>query len=149
MASSLMHLAVAERLAERAARPELFRLGCVLVDASGQAGHFRGIAADGRKFYDLPRFRAEYGERLLRDDFCLGYYLHLVQDMVYRQMIHVEHGWNPHIPGSVERLHEDYRLLNPLLIRAYGLRPLEMADDLAGHPLLADSAAAFLDDLRG
>ena len=143
MASSLMHLAVAERLAERTAQPELFRLGCVLVDAFGQAGHFRNTAADGRRFFDLPRFRTEYGDRLLRDDFCLGYYLHLVQDMVYRQMIHVEHGWNPHIPGNVERLHEDYRLLNPFLVRAYGLRPPEMADGLA------DNAAAFLDDLRG
>ena len=143
MASSLMHLAVAERLAERTAQPELFRLGCVLVDAFGQAGHFLNTAADGRRFYDLPRFRTAYGDRLLRDDFCLGYYLHLVQDMVYRQMIHVEHGWNPHIPGNVERLHEDYRLLNPFLVRAYGLRPPEMADGLA------DNAAAFLDDLRG
>ena len=143
MASSLMHLAVAERLAERVARPELFRLGCVLVDAFGQAGHFRSTAADGRTFYDLPRFRAEHGDRLLRDDFCLGYYLHLVQDMVYRQMMHVERGWNPHIPGNVERLHEDYRLLNPFLVRTYGLRPPEMADGLA------DSAAAFLNDLRG
>ena len=143
MGSSLMHLAVAERLAERVARPELFRLGCVLVDAFGQAGHFRSTAADGRTFYDLPRFRAEHGDRLLRDDFCLGYYLHLVQDMVYRQMMHVERGWNPHIPGNVERLHEDYRLLNPFLVRAYGLRPPEMADGLA------DNAAAFLDDLRG
>ena len=143
MASSLMHLAVDERLAERTAQPELFRLGCVLVDAFGQAGHFRNTAADGQRFFDLPRFRTEYGDRLLRDDFCLGYYLHLVQDMVYRQMIHVEHGWNPHIPGNVERLHEDYRLLNPFLVRAYGLRPPEMADGLA------DNAAAFLDDLRG
>lgn len=149
MASSLMHLAVAGRLAERVSRPELLRLGCVLADAFGQAGHFRGIAADGRRFYDLPRFRAEYGDRLLCDDFCLGYYLHLVQDMVYRQMMHVEHGWNPHVPGNVERLHEDYRRLSPFLVRAYGLRPLEMPDGLAGHPLLADSAAAFLDELRG
>ena len=43
----------------------------------------------------------------------------------------------------MERLHEDYRLLNPFLVRAYGLRPPEMADGLA------DNAAAFLDDLRG
>ena len=57
MASSMMHLAVAEKMIECVGRPELFRLGCVLVDACGQAGHYRGKTEDGYRYYDLAKFR--------------------------------------------------------------------------------------------
>lgn len=149
MASSLMHLAVTERLLDGAVRPDLLRLGSVLADAWGQDGHFRGQAPDGRKFYDLARFRAQYGERLLRDDFCLGYYLHLVQDMFYRWFLYVDRGWKRRTPEDVARLHEDYRLLNPFLVREYALKPLRLPPELRGHPLLAQSACTFLTDMHG
>lgn len=148
MASSLMHLAATGRLADGCARPDLLRLGSVLVDARGQAGHFRGQASDGRRFYDLDRFRAQYGDQLFRDDFYLGTYLHLVQDMLYRKFLYVDHRYR-RSPEAVAQLHEDYRRLNPFLVRKYALRPLRLPSELAGHPLLADNAEAFLADMRG
>ena len=148
MASSLMHLAVTEQLLEGVRRPDLLRLGCLLVDAGGQESHFRARAADGRKFYHLNRFREEYGARLLNDDFCLGYYLHLIQDMFYRSFVYREHGWNPHVPGHVDRLHNDYRLLNAHLVQTCGFSPLTLPDELRAHPLLPDRAEAFLEDMK-
>lgn len=150
MASSLMHLAVTENLLDGIRKPDLLRLGCVLVDAGGQESHFRARAADGRKYYDLNRFREEYGERLRTDDFCLGYYLHLIQDMFYRTFVYGEHQWNPHVPGNVDRLYNDYRLLNTHLVQKYGFQPMTLPDALRNHPLLPDRqrAEAFLEDMK-
>lgn len=150
MASSLMHLAITEQLLEDIQRPDLLRLGCILVDAGGQESHFRALTANGRKYYYLNRFREEYGDRLLRDDFCLGYYLHLVQDMFYRIFVYEEHGWNPRLPGNVERLYNDYRLLNTRLVQSYGFQPMSLPDELRTHPLLPDihRTEAFLEDMN-
>ena len=147
MASSMMHLAIAGRLLDGIARPDLLRLGCVLVDAAGRAGHFHAKAPDGRRYYDLERFRRAYGGRMRSDDFCLGCYLHLAQDMVYRKFVYDDRGWSPSSPEQVERLYNDYRLLNPILLRRHGLKPLTLPGDLAGHPLLAANAPAFLEDM--
>lgn len=149
MASSLMHLAISEGLLGDIARPELFRLGSVLPDAENQSGHFRAVTPDGKlKYYDLARFRASYPALADGDDFALGYYMHLAQDMAYRQFVYSEHHWNSSIPGNVHHLHDDYRRLNPILVRKYAL-----VDDLTlpeglSHPLLSPSAAAFLENLR-
>ena len=47
-----------------------------------------------------------------KDDLYLGYYLHLIQDMLYRRVMYGEHGWNSSVPGNVEKLHRDYEILN-------------------------------------
>ena len=46
-----------------------------------------------------------------QDDLYLGYYLHLVQDLYYRNYLYVENHWNSAIPGNVEKLHHDYCVL--------------------------------------
>lgn len=143
----MMHLAVAEKLIQYVENPDHFRLGCVLVDACGQAGHYRAKTKDGYRYYDLAKFRAEFGDRMLSDVFCLGYYLHIAQDMVYRRFVYADHGWSPKDPGNVERLYNDYRLLNPLLVKNYGLKPLSLPGELHGHPLLAASAEQFIADM--
>ena len=148
MASSLMHMAVSKSFIDEIENPDLLYLGCVLVDAGGQENHFRARTEDGRKFYDLNRFRAAYGDRLLNDDFTLGYYMHLLQDMVYRTFVYQEHGWNPRLPGNVARLYNDYRLLNTHLVREYGFSPLRIPEKLKGHPLLSDRADGFLKDME-
>lgn len=149
MASSLMHMAVASKLVQYVENPDLFYPGCVLVDACGQAGHYRAKTEDGYRYYDLAKFRAEFGDRLLSDDYCLGYYLHIAQDMVYRKFVYADHGWNPKNPGNVERLYNDYRLLNPVLIEKFGLKPLHVPGELVGHPLLPASAESFIAGMAG
>lgn len=64
------------------------------------------------------------------DVLYLGYYLHLIQDLVFRRLVYEKHNWNPRIPGNVERLHEDYERLNPYVITHYGLKnSLELPED--------------------
>ena len=55
------------------------------------------------------------------DDFYLGYYLHLVQDVLYRRFVYDKYHWNPMIPGNVERLHRDYAIVNGYIIKKYNL----------------------------
>ena len=148
MASSLMHMAVSKNFIDEIKHPDLLYLGCVLVDAGGQESHFRAQTENGSKFYDLNRFRTAYGDRLLTDDFVLGYYMHLLQDMTYRTFVYQEHGWNPRLPGNVERLYNDYRLLNSHLVEKYDFRPLNLPESLKGHPLLSERAERFLMEMK-
>lgn len=149
MASSLMHLVISEGLLGKIARPDLFRLGCVLPDADGSPGHNRAVTEDGAcKYYDLAAFRAAHPGLVDGDDLALGYYMHLVQDMAYRQFLYVEQHWDSSNPENVRRLHEDYRRLNPALVRRYMLvNDLVLPEGLS-HPLIGVRAAAFLENLR-
>ena len=56
-----------------------------------------------------------------QDDLYLGYYLHLVQDLYYRNYLYVENHWNSAIPGNVEKLHHGYCVLNGRISQRYGL----------------------------
>jgi len=125
MASRIMHLAVAESIIRGAdiADEDRFRFGCILPDSAPQGvnSHLRARLPDGRKIYDLDSFRSAVGGLLPTDGLCLGYYMHLLQDIVFRDYVYRECGWNSKIPGNVDRLHNDYRLLNAGLIAQYNL----------------------------
>ena len=138
MASRILHLAVAEKIIERIPIQEYgrFRLGSLLPDAyrtgvSKTDSHFKiHICGGSKKTYDLQRFQDTFGDRLKTDALYLGYYLHLIQDLIFRRLVYEKHRWNPRIPGNVERLHEDYKQLNPYVITHYGLKNcLELPED--------------------
>lgn len=123
-----MHLAISKKILERVPVKDenRFLLGILLPD--GERGpqtkksHFEIEVWDGaRKTYDLTRFRDLFGDRLLDDELYLGYYLHLIQDMVYRPFMYMEYHWKSSVPGNVPKLHNDYRLLNTYVIEAYQL----------------------------
>lgn len=46
------------------------------------------IRGGTRITYDLTRLKETYGNRMAQDDLYLGYYLHLVQDLVYRDFVY-------------------------------------------------------------
>ena len=143
----MMHIAIAEKLTGKISSD--FRLGCIIPDAAGQQSHYRARSAEGLKYFDLVRFRSEFTERLRGDDFCLGFYMHLLQDMLYRTFLYREKNWETQTPGNVEKLHNDYRLLNPYLSQKYGIaNDLFLPEHLCGHPLLPDRAEAFLTEFR-
>lgn len=129
MASSIVHLAITNELTKKIvfSDPARLKFGAVVVDAGAggnQYGntHMKIFVEDGKKkTYDLDRYREMFGERMLTDDLYMGYYLHLVQDALYRHYVYDIHHWNPRIPGNVERLHKDYELLNQYVINKYGL----------------------------
>lgn len=126
MASRMMHLAAAVQLLHLL--PEgmdvpRFLTGSIMVDSAPlerQASHFL-TQVDGRKTYDIARFRAQYGHLLLTDGLVLGYYLHLLQDLVFRDHMYHVLRFNPRKPGYLAGLHSDYRRLNLLLADRYGL----------------------------
>ncbi|MBQ7925133.1 MAG: hypothetical protein IJ335_02450, partial [Lachnospiraceae bacterium] len=91
MASSIVHLAITNELIKRYSFRDVHRLkyGSVIVDAGYNGNsHLKINVFDGqKKTYDFDSFRQMFGEKMREDDFYLGYYLHLVQDVLYRRFV--------------------------------------------------------------
>ncbi len=124
MASSIVHLAITNELLKRHSFNDINRLkyGAVIVDAGYNGNsHLKIDVLDGKKTYDFDAFRKMFGDKMREDDFYLGYYLHLVQDVLYRHFVYDKYHWNPMIPGNVERLHKDYEIVNNYIIKKYNL----------------------------
>lgn len=130
MASRIMHLAIIENLKSQIYIKDINRLrfGSILPDAynvsfSTEGSHLKIDTCNGTmKTYDLNYYRNIFGKKMQTDDLYLGYYLHLIQDMAFRHFVYDKHKWNPMIPGNVEKLHNDYRLINTYVIEEYKLK---------------------------
>lgn len=126
MASSIIHYAITCELIKRRQfnNPDRLKLGSILVD-SGYNGnsHMKISVAGGHKnTYDLDGYKSIYGELMKQDDLYLGYYLHLIQDILYRYLVYDKYHWNPLIPGNVEKLHRDYAIGNFYVVQKYNLK---------------------------
>lgn len=44
--------------------------------------------------YDLDGYLSKFGDKM-DDELYLGYYLHLIQDLVFREIIYDQYKWNP------------------------------------------------------
>lgn len=127
MAGSLVHLAVMCELMRKYSfkDPDRIKFAVVVPDAGTDhvKCHFKHRFDDGKmSMYDLNAFKEMYGDKIMSDDVYLGYYLHLVQDAVYRQYVYNEHHWVPDSAEKVDKLHNDYALCNPHIIEKYGLK---------------------------
>ena len=125
MASSVVHLAIINELTKKIDFNDINRLkfGAVVADAGiyGKS-HLKINVSDGKKSYDFDRYRLMFGGRILSDDLYLGYYLHLVQDALYRHYVYDRYHWDPLIPGNVELLHKDYSIVNHYVVSKYQLK---------------------------
>lgn len=146
MASRIMHMAVTKIISEKWQIKDWnrFLLGAVLPDVyrEGDTSHESHlkilIRGGGWVTYDLTSFKKRYGKRMTEDSLYLGYYLHLVQDLIFRDFVYNEHHWNPAAAGNIERLHNDYRLINSYIIKKYGLRnELAIPSDFEKEPINA------------
>lgn len=144
MASRILHLAVAEKIMEPIPFQEQnrFRLGSLLPDGCRTKGskadsHFKiPVCGGSKKTYDLQRFLDNFGERMKTDALYLGYYLHLIQDLVFRRLVYDVYRWDPRGPGNVVRLYEDYERLNPYVITRHGLKNhLETPENFSGEKI--------------
>lgn len=147
MASRILHLAAAACLLDEcpAKDEKRFRLGSVLPDAGERvSAHFRTSIDGGRKtMMALGEFRTRFAERM-DDPLYIGYYLHLVQDVVFRKVFYLDHGWKPDTPEKIGRLYADYRILNAWAIEKYTLRDdLAAPENFAAEPLAAVSDFAL------
>ena len=128
MASRLIHLSIADAILREFTISDegRFRLGSILPDAKNDshlraAPHYQIYLPDGKLTYDVELFRSQFGERMKRDSLYLGYYLHLIQDMVYRQYMYALPHWDARIWENVLQLHSDYRKINRYLIDSRGI----------------------------
>lgn len=165
MASRIIHLAITDRIAKKYQYKDKNRLelGSVLPDAvTGGNSHLKISISDGtKKTYDLTRFRSGFLSEMLQDDLYLGYYLHLVQDLYFRDFVYNRYHWNPLPPGNVERLHNDYALINQYMIQKYALsntitvpasfdeEPLNKLGRFSIYEFLDDMKTDFLSNLTG
>ena len=126
MASSIIHYAITCELIKRRQfnNPDRLKLGSILVD-SGYNGnsHMKISVAGGHKnTYDLDGYKSIYGELMKQDDLYLGYYLHLIQDILYRHLVYDKYHLISLIPGNVEKLHRDYAIGNFYVVQKYNLK---------------------------
>ncbi len=132
MASRIIHTAISKIVTEQynIGDSERFLFGSILPDAyaadRGTAeSHLKISLCDGaKKTYDLDRFKRAFEEELKTDDLYKGYYLHLIQDLFFRDFVYNKYHWNPTIEGNVERLHRDYTMINTYIIGKYQLKNL-------------------------
>ncbi len=125
-----MHLAIANEICKHVQINDIdrFMLGVIMPDAynrnaaNSSNSHLKYTTADGKKkTYKLSWFRKAYANQINTDGLYLGYYLHLIQDIVFRYFVYSLYNWNPHPDGNIERLHNDYMLLNEYIIGKYAI----------------------------
>ena len=126
MASSTVHLAIIEELLRKRkfSNPDRLRFGSVLPDfRKGGNSHFsKHFGVGTKKTNDLNGFREKFFDKMRTDDLYLGYYLHLFQDIGYRHFVYDVHRWDPMREGNVDRLHNDYAIVNSYIVSKYGLK---------------------------
>lgn len=101
-----------------------FLMGHVFPDSiekcNRDKAHFEMID-DMQAYYDFEDFRSKYQELMQQDDFYLGYYMHLVEDDFYRELIYRDRAGKAFSMDEVEILHKDYDLLNSYIVDKYEL----------------------------
>lgn len=126
MASSIIHYAITNEIIRLRSfeNPERLRLGAVLVDYGYQGNsHLKIPVAGGHKrTYNFEGFREMFGEQMKNDEMYLGYYLHLVQDILFRRFLYDRYQWDPTAPGNVDRLNRDYSIGNAYVVKKYHLK---------------------------
>lgn len=156
MASRIIHLAITDLLSKNYGYKDKNRLelGSVLPDAgTGGNTHLKIRISHGTKrTYDLAGFRSRFLSRMLEDDLYLGYYLHLVQDLYFRDFVYRRYHWDPLPPGNVKRLHNDYTLANQYVVQKYALSDtITVPASFGAEPLNelgCFSVYEFLTDMR-
>lgn len=133
MAQRTIHYLIGEELIRSGAVRDVdrFRIGNVLPDAIARIDdryitHYqKRVVEHGRtvRYSDFERFRRDFAALVESDDLYLGYYMHLIEDACYRRLW-ARIGLKGRVVTNeeIERLHQDYHLLNAFTVRRWGLR---------------------------
>lgn len=128
MASPSMHLAIGTYLEQTKEITNITRytLGQIYPDLlascshSHADSHYKSSICEGRKkMIDFAHFHSIYQEQIVTDSFYLGYYLHLVQDAIYRKYLFIDHGYRVTSKKDTQNLHHDFGILNEYLVTKY------------------------------
>lgn len=124
MAQRLIHYLLGKMLSKEIElkNKERFLLGSVMPDAYKELKyrdktHFAN-RTDGT-YFDFNLFREKFARQMNEDDLYLGYYMHLVEDVLYRQFIHRDQFRVPNGSEEVLILHNDYHILNSYIVSKY------------------------------
>lgn len=125
MASLIMHLCVAKALINEnkidTSKENEFLLGTLIPDfALIPNAHYR-TSEGGKRFFNITEFREKYIDKLKTEPLYLGYYLHLVQDVIFRDMMYNKYSWDPKKKGNIPLLYGDYRKLNSYFCEKYSI----------------------------
>ena len=101
-----------------------FLLGSVMPDAYAAKSerdttHYKCATKSNQKYFDFEMFRMQFGKKMQQDDLYLGYYMHLVEDVFYRQFMFKRQEKVPGTPEEVSVLHRDYHILNSYIVKKY------------------------------
>lgn len=135
MASRIIHLTISKKLEKYIPINNLnrFKLGQILPDAVTSKNkpnvnsHYRVKFENGQKTMDSLAFFNEFHNEILNDDLYLGYYFHLIQDIIFRKFLYYDLGLIKYrsSEGFVDTLYRDYHILNGYLVNKY-----ELSNDL-------------------
>ena len=129
MASRIIHLAITNELIKQYEFNDIerLRLGAIIPDGVSNRddyslSHFKLKINDDERTYDLTKFRNLFKDKMMTDDLYLGYYLHLIEDLIFRNFVYDKYKWDPRPEGNVERLYDDYKQINSYLINRYNIQ---------------------------
>ena len=126
MGSRMMHLIIAEHVAEKikiSDRPR-FLQGGIAPDAvhgreqKTKSHYYEGSVDNGTRRVNYEGFIQKYKEQM-KDEFILGYVVHLVADDVWMKDIYFKKDLKNRIdadPSVLEKWHADFRKLNSMLV---------------------------------
>lgn len=132
MASRIMHLAIASQLEKvlPISDSNRFRVGHILPDSVLSVDkwkintHFVEIFDNGkRKHFDFYKFFARYKKEILTNELYLGYYFHLIQDGIFRDILYNDMGFisKRGDQNFLNELYNDYHILNGWAVEKYKL----------------------------
>ena len=133
MAQRMIHYAIAKKLTETGYIKDEYRfcLGSIIPDSNDRTGeeynrvHY--ILKEGtKKTFDFTRFFKENKKLVLENDMYLGYYIHLITDVIYRNFLYDVKGLRNRRQEEnfTEKLHSDYHNLNYIVKTEYSLEKL-------------------------
>lgn len=134
MASRIMHLAMGTLLCRELEinDRDRFLVGMLLPDAvvtgdkKAAGTHFDRMTDECHKVMDFSLFYSEFEERIQVDELYLGYYLHLIEDCIFRKYIYYDLGLLEMRgrEGFLPQLYRDYHSVNGYLVKKYNISSL-------------------------
>lgn len=139
MASRIMHLAMGTELfkACEISDKDRFLVGMLLPDAvitgnKKTAGtHYDRMTDRSHKVMDFSLFFSEFEGNIQADELYLGYYLHLIEDCIFRKYIYYDLGLLEMRgrEGFLPRLYSDYHSVNGYIVKKYNISSLPAAPE--------------------
>ncbi|MGN0638659.1 MAG: hypothetical protein ACI4J0_09840 [Huintestinicola sp.] len=139
MASRIMHLAMGIELCRvcEINDRDRFLVGMLLPDTvitgdKKTAGtHYDRMTDELHKVMDFSLFYSEFEEKIHTDELYLGYYLHLIEDCIFRKYIYYGLGLLEMRgrEGFLPRLYKDYHSVNGYIVKKYNISSLPIAPE--------------------